>query len=99
MNSGTWNWLWWFIFGIVAGAGVTALWFSIKDKVSVKWYEWLLAVLSTFLFGFMVQTFFASFAEQEPRAAWLSLVFLGVPTIVLIVITARSVQSRIAKTG
>jgi hypothetical protein len=98
MNPGIWNWLWWFIFGIATGVGLTALWFSLKDKVSFKWYEWLLVVLSTFLLGFMVQTFFASFAEQESKAAWLSLVFLGVPTIVLIVITARSVQSRIAKT-
>jgi hypothetical protein len=99
MNPGIWNWFWWFIFGTATGVGLTALWFSLKDKVSFKWYEWLLAVLSVLLFSFMVQTFFASFAEQEPKAAWLSLVFLGVPTIVLVVITARSVQSRIAKTG
>jgi hypothetical protein len=97
MHSGVWNWLWWFSFGIFIGVAMTASYFSIKAKgISLKWYEWPLAIFIVFLLGFTVQNFFGSFAEMEPRAAWLSLVFMGVPTIILCVIFARLV-SRHAK--
>ena len=74
MNPSIWNWLGWFILGIATGCGLTVLWFSVKDKVSLKWFEWLLAALTVLLFSFAVQTFFASLAERETQAAWLSLI-------------------------
>jgi len=97
MNSGIWNWLWWYLLGIVIGGGTIALWFSVKDKVTLKWYEWVLSMLTILLFAFTLQTVFGSFAEYEAQAAWMSLVFLGIPTIILVVITMRSVQTRVSK--
>jgi hypothetical protein len=43
---------------------------------------------------FMVQTFIASFKEFNPRAAWLTLVFMGVPIIVIGAVLTQSVLSR-----
>jgi hypothetical protein len=72
---------------------------TLKEKaIKLVWYEWVLSVLSLLIVIIMGQTFIASFGEGEPRAAWMSLVFMGIPTIVLAVIAVRSVQSRIAKT-
>mgnify|MGYP006928185416 CR=1 FL=1 len=95
MNPGMWTWLGWFVFGIVIGVGTTVLWYAVKDKTSLRWFEWLLGALTILLVGFTLQTFFASFAENEPTAGWMSLIFLGFPAIVLAVITTRSVQARI----
>ena len=97
MDSQMWNWLGYFTIGIFVGGGFTAFWFSIKDKVVLKWYEWLLSIVIIFMVGFTSQTFFASYAEREPQAAWMSLIFLGIPIVILAVIELRSVRSRMPK--
>ena len=97
MSPGIWNWLGWYVFGLPLGIGLTILWFKLKDKVTEKWFEWVLSALTILLLGFTMQSFWGSFAELEPQAAWMSLVFLGVPTIILAVVTTRLVQKRLPK--
>ncbi len=43
----------------------------------------------------MVQTFIASLEEGQLQAAWMSLLFLGIPIVLLVVGTIRSVNSRL----
>jgi uncharacterized membrane protein len=70
----------------------------LKEKaVKMVWYEWVLSVLSLLITIFMGQTFIGSYQEGEPQAAWLSLVFMGIPMIVFAVLTVRSVKSRITQ--
>lgn len=42
----------------------------------------------------MGQTFVASFEEFEPRAAWMTLAFVGIPEILIGAVLVRSVLSR-----
>jgi hypothetical protein len=68
-----------------------------EKSVKLVWYEWVLSVLSKAIFIFMGQTFIGSFEEGEPLAAWLSLIFMGIPIIIIAVILVRSVRSRMVK--
>lgn len=93
------EWLYWFLFGLICGIaiikGVEAL---AKKGITLRWYEWLLAVITFSLFILAVQTFFGSLAEWETQAAWLGSLFLLIPVVVLAVVIARLVQSRLKKT-
>lgn len=96
---GIWYWLGWFLFGIGVGVAGTVAFNQIKAKgVLLRWYEWLIAAIGVFLLGFTFQNFFGSFLEREPRAAWLSLLFIGFPVIVLGVVFWRSISSRLYAT-
>ena len=77
------------------GGGAVMIWNTLK-KLNIKlvWYEWILLILSFVTFMFMGQTFIASFQEYEPRAAWFTLVFMGIPILIMAVILYRSVNKR-----
>lgn len=98
MRTIDWTWFWYVLVGVLVGGGAVYLWFALKEKV-VKpvWYEWLMMGLGFVIFIFMSQTFIASFGEGESRAAWMSLLFMGIPVILLAVGAFRSIQSRLAK--
>ncbi len=66
-----------------------------KNAVKVKAFEWILIVLIALGFMFMAQTFIASFEELVSRAAWLTLVFMGLPIIIMLVIVSRSIRKRL----
>ena len=96
MRLVSWTWFWYVFLGFILGGGCVYLWTVLKEKtVKLVWYEWVLSVLSLLIVIFMSQTIIASFEEGEPQAAWLSLVFMGIPMIISAVLTARSVKSRI----
>jgi hypothetical protein len=98
MQTISWNWFWYMLIGFIVGGGSVYLWTLLREKtIKLIWYEWGLTVLGSVIFLFMGQTFIASFGEGVPRAAWMSLVFLGLPIIIIAVGTYRSVQSRISK--
>jgi uncharacterized membrane protein len=96
--AASWNWFWYILVGFILGGGTVYLGLFLKDKtIKFKWYEWVLTVLAFVLFLFFAQTFIASFGEGEPRAAWMSLLFLGLPIILIAVGTFRLVQKRLQK--
>ena len=98
MRLVSWTWFWYVLIGFLMGGGAVYLWTLAKEKaLKFVWYEWVLMVLAFLFFMFMGQTFIASFGEGEPRAAWMTLVFMGIPIIIIAVVTTRSVQSRLTR--
>ena len=79
----------WFLYGLFIGAGGMRLvmWVQ-KEQVDVAWYAWALGVIALALGALAGQNFFASFKELEPRAAWMGLVFIGIPALILAGIAA-----------
>lgn len=94
----SWNWFWYVLVGFFLGGGAVYLGVFLKEKIiKLKWYEWILVVLGFVLFVFMTQTFIASLGEGETQAAWLSLLFLGLPIVLIAVGVFRLVQLRLLK--
>lgn len=93
----SWQWFWYVVVGFIMGGTAVYLWYFAKEKaITFKWYEWVLIALAYILFLFGAQTFIGSLGEGETRAAWMAVIFLGVPMIIIGVITYRSVHSRMA---
>ena len=84
--------MFWFFYGLFVGAGVMRLliW-DLEGPTEITWIAWLLGILTILLATFTIQTFIASFQEREPRAAWMSLLLMGVPTLIMAAITAAAV--------
>jgi hypothetical protein len=82
--------MWWFLFGLVLGACVLALlrWKSAKN-INMTWYEWIMGIASLILILLVIQNFIGSVAEEETRAAWMGVLFLGIPAVILGVVAVR----------
>ena len=94
----SWIWFWYILVGFLMGGGAVLIWHYLKNiSIKLKWFEWILSILAFITFMFMSQTFIASFQENEPRAAWLTLVFLGIPILLMGVIIYRSINKRLVK--
>ena len=95
MRIVSWNWFWYVLLGFIMGGGAFYFYTVLKEKtVKLVWYELTLTFLAFATFMFMGQTFIASFNECEPRAAWLTIVFMGLPIIIMTVIVLRSIRAR-----
>ena len=72
--------MWWFLFGLVLGACILALvrWAGAR-KIRMTWYEWIMGIASLILILLVVQNFAGSVGEGEPKAAWMGVLFLGIP--------------------
>ena len=87
-----------FFVGLIFAALVTALiFFIIKEGISVRWYEWLIAGIGILLLIFTVQNFLGSFIENEPTAAWIFWLVLGLPSLIIIAIPTVLVIMRKSK--
>ncbi len=80
--------MWWFLYGLIVGAGAMRLliW-DLEGHMEITWVAWLIGILTLLQATFTIQTFVGSFKEREPRAAWMSLLFMGIPTLILAAIT------------
>lgn len=94
----SWIWFWYVLVGFLMGGGAVLIWHHLTNaKLKLVWFEWILLIISYFTFMLMCQTFIASFQEFEPRAAWLSIAFMGIPILLMAVVVFRSVNKRFAK--
>jgi hypothetical protein len=74
----------WFIYGLLVGGCAMRLIVWVQEgRLVIPWYAWVIGIIALLVGSLALQTFFASFQEREPRAAWLSLIFIGVPTLIL----------------
>ncbi len=97
MRLVSWTWFLYVMVGFIMGGGVSLIIYMLKQKaLKLKWYECAGITFNFILFMFMMQTFIASFAEFAPRAAWLSLIFMGLPIIIISVVVYRSISKRLA---
>jgi len=95
MRIVSWNWFWYVLLGFIMGGGSLYLYALLKEKcIKLAWHELTLLILSFTTFMFLGQTFIASFNEGVPRAAWLTVVFMGLPIIIMAVIILRSIRAR-----
>jgi len=92
MRPISWIWFWYLLIGYFLGAGSVYL-----RKMRLVWYEWILFILSGLTFIFLGQTFIGSYGEGEIQAAWMSVVFLGIPITLMMVGALRSLSSRLPK--
>ena len=98
MRLVSWIWFWYIILGFLMGGGAVMIWQTLKNiSMKLVWYEWILLIVSYIAFMFMGQTFIASFQEFEPRAAWLTIAFMGIPILIMAVLLYRSVNKRYIK--
>ena len=98
MRLVSWLWFLYVLVGFLMGGGAVLIWHILKSKaLKLVWYEWILLIMCFVTFMFMSQTFIASFQEFNPRAAWLSLVFMGLPILIMAVPLFRSINSRYVK--
>lgn len=63
-------------------------------KLSVRWYEWMLAFIGLAIIILTIQNFMASFGENEATAAWLFWAYLGLPGIIIAAIPTVLVWRR-----
>ena len=82
--------MWWFVFGLVLGAVILALVLRVRTrKISLTWYEWIMGIAALILVLLVIQNFVGSIAEEETRAAWMGVLFLGIPAVILGVLAVR----------
>lgn len=85
----------WFFMGAVLAGGIVWLvtWLR-KNDISVRWYEWLLGAIGTIVLAFMAQNMWAALAEYESQAFWFYLLILGLPGLLLLLISIQLVRRR-----
>ena len=82
-----------FLYGLIVGAGLMRLLIWVGEgSVVIPWYGWIIGFITFLLASLTLQTFFASFQEREPKAAWMSLLFMGIPTLILATVTVLAVR-------
>ena len=95
MRYVSWEWFWYVLTGFIMGSVSVFIVTKLNAMdIQLLWYEWILGGLSMLIFMFMVQTFIASFNEFKARAAWMTIVFMGFPIILIGAVLAQSVLSR-----
>jgi len=81
--------MWWFISGLIVGAGIMRLVAWVQSTgFGIGWYAWLILGLMVILGTLTVQHFFAAYKRQETRAAWMGVLIMGVPAVILAGISA-----------
>lgn len=95
MRLASWEWFWYVVIGFLMGSGLVFFVTKLNAMdIKLLWYEWILGGLFMLIFMFMGQTFIASFKEFKPRAAWMTLIFMGFPAILIGAVLVYSVLSR-----
>jgi hypothetical protein len=77
----------WFLIGLILGALLLGLatWMRRKN-ISLTWYEWLIGIVGLVLLVFTIQNFVGSIAELESSAAWMFLLVVGLPALILLAV-------------
>jgi len=95
--SGMWTgglFLWMAII-LVIGIGLTLLVRWLRDRsLRTTWYDWLIVLVGIFLLLFTIQNFYGSWAEGVPQASWMFALVTGLPSLVLLAITAVQIWRR-----
>ncbi len=92
----SWVWFLYVVTGFVMAGGLSFVMYWAKEKgLKISMPEWAGIVTVELMFMFMIQTFIGSIQEYAIQAAWLTIVFMGIPLAMVAVATLRSMQKRI----
>ncbi len=84
--------------GVVLGILISGLVQLLRNRrFKLAWYEWLLGILGVVLLLFGIQNFTASFAEMEPTAGYMLILFTGLPAVILLAVVWRLAVRRARK--
>ncbi|PKH47985.1 zinc ribbon domain-containing protein [Dehalococcoides mccartyi] len=85
----------WLIIGAVLGSALlgSILWLRSKN-IKVTWYEWLIGIVGLLLLVFTIQNFAGSLAEVESTAAYMFLLVVGLPALILLAVAWQLVVRR-----
>lgn len=78
---------------IGAAAGAVAVW-SRSKEIAVKWYEWLIGAIGLFLLLFALQNLVGTLSELYTQPAWMMLIAIGLPALILLTIAWQLVWRR-----
>ncbi|BAQ35379.1 dehalogenase [Dehalococcoides sp. THU3] len=88
----------WFTIGILVGALILGLvWLMKRNNFSMTWYEWLIGAIGLLMLLFTIQNYFASLAEIEPKAAYMFLLVVGLPGLILLALAWQLAARRVKK--
>ena len=87
-------WPWFFMGAIVSGAIVWLVTWTRKNDIKIAWYAWLLGTIGVFLLAFAFQNVWAAIAEYEYRAPRFYLLIVGLPGLLLLLISIQLVRRR-----
>ncbi|MBF4482083.1 MAG: dehalogenase [Dehalococcoides mccartyi] len=88
----------WFIIGLIIGALILGLVWSMKrNNFQLTWYEWLIGIIGLALILFTIQNFFGSLDELESKAASIFLLVVGLPGLILLAVSWQLAARRIKK--
>ena len=83
------------VIALILGAGLmTAMWWTRKQDITVKWYEWLLGVVGLFSVMFGIWHYFGSVVEGYAFAGGIGLLIFGVLGIILLAVAGVLIQRR-----
>ena len=90
----------WFVVALIVGTALTALVLWLRSKtIVVKWYEWLIGVIGLLLLLFAFQNLVGTIGELYPQPAWMLLLILGLPALILMVVAWQLVARRQRSAG
>ncbi|MDB1125176.1 hypothetical protein [Vibrio algarum] len=97
MRLVNYDWLYYVVVGFILGGGAAYLHAYLKvQSAKLKWYELFATVFIFITVVLMAQTVIASFNEGESRAAWLTIVFVGLPVVIITLSVTRSFLRRVS---
>jgi len=83
------------VIGAIVAAGLFALvlWLRSRD-VRLTWYEWLIGAIGLLLLMIGAQHYFGALTENFLYAAWMGLLIIGGPGIILLLVAWLLVARR-----
>ena len=85
----------WFIIALIVGIAIGALvlWMRSRD-IKMTWYEWLIGIVGLVVLLFAAQNYFGIQDELNSSGANLFLLVLGLPGLILLVLSWQLVARR-----
>ncbi|KSV16178.1 dehalogenase [Dehalococcoides mccartyi] len=89
----------WATISLLIGLGFARFIQYLKVKaINIKWYEWIIGISGLLLILFCIQNSIAGFAEREPKSAWMFMVIIGLPGLILLGVARSLVTARQKRT-
>ena len=85
----------WFFMGALISGGIVwlVMWLR-KNDIAVKWYEWLIGAVGLLFLAFTAQNVWAALAEMENQAVWFYMLIIGLPGLILLLLSIQLVRRR-----